>query len=98
MADETMTQIQWRQPGTPKNAPLFLIHDGGGTIFSYMFLEDLDRDVYGIADPLFDTEQSWEGGIHEMAERYTSQIKSIVSEGSILVGGERKTKLRLITR
>jgi len=68
--------------------PLFLIHDGGGTILKYFLLGSLDRNVYGIYDPKFDREDGWEGGIVEMAQEYITFIKAIKGTGPILLGGQ----------
>ncbi|KAF2155479.1 hypothetical protein K461DRAFT_266748 [Myriangium duriaei CBS 260.36] len=67
--------------------PLVLIHDAGGTTFPYFLLHELDRDVYAIADPLFDTTDSWTGGVRQMAECYTSAILGKLSSGPIIIGG-----------
>lgn len=67
--------------------PLVLIHDGGGTIFSYYFLGDLDRPVYGIYNPHYHSEKSWAGGIPEMARHYVDLIRATVPEGPIILGG-----------
>ncbi|KAK4100150.1 alpha/beta-hydrolase [Parathielavia hyrcaniae] len=66
--------------------PLVLIHDGGGTIFSYHCLGNLGRPVYGIANPHYYGGR-WEGGIPEMATRYLQFIKSAVPGGDIIIGG-----------
>ncbi|EPE34338.1 alpha/beta-Hydrolase [Glarea lozoyensis ATCC 20868] len=68
-------------------APLFLIHDGGGTVFSYFLLESLGRTVYGISNPNFETESTWENGIASMAEYYVNLIKATYPSGHILLGG-----------
>ncbi|KAL2851010.1 Alpha/Beta hydrolase protein [Aspergillus pseudoustus] len=75
------------QPGPAAATPLFLLHDGGGTIFNYFMLGDLDRPVYGIQDPKFGTADQWEGGMEEMARLYISFIRSAVPQGPILLGG-----------
>ncbi|KAF2181422.1 alpha/beta-hydrolase [Zopfia rhizophila CBS 207.26] len=67
--------------------PLFLIHDGGGTIFKYFLLGGLGRNVYGIQDPKFECDDGWEGGIVEMAQEYITFIKAIKRAGPILLGG-----------
>ncbi|KAL2169565.1 hypothetical protein VTG60DRAFT_5877 [Thermothelomyces hinnuleus] len=68
--------------------PLFLIHDGGGTIFSYYCLRELDRPLYGIANPNFDSGAAWAGGIPEMARHYRAFIRSALpSGGDVIVGG-----------
>jgi thioesterase domain-containing protein len=68
--------------------PLFLIHDGGGTIFSYFLLGPLGRPVYGIANPFFGTDEVWPNGIASMAEHYAELIKRTISSGNILLAGE----------
>lgn len=72
----------WDRP----TAPLVLIHDGGGTTFSYYCLGDLDRDVYGIANPHYQSGEKW-GSIPEMASEYIKYIKSAVPHGDIIIGG-----------
>nr|WOZ30807.1 McfM [Coleophoma empetri] len=67
--------------------PLFLIHDGGGTVFSYFLLGSLGRNVYGISNPHFGTELTWENGIASMAECYAKLIKAAYPSGNILLGG-----------
>lgn len=68
-------------------APLVLIHDGGGTTYSYHLLGDLGRTVYGIFNPNYETGMRWEGGIPEMARHYLALIKSVVPRGRIILGG-----------
>ena len=74
-------------PGPKWSVPLFLLHDGGGTIFNYFMLGDMKRPVYGIQDPKFGTEAQWPGGMDEMARLYISYIRSVVSQGPFLLGG-----------
>lgn len=78
------TQLQ----NSPGNAvPLFLIHDGGGTIFNYSMLGSLGRIVYGIHDPRFESDNGWAGGIIEMAQEYITYIRTVKKTGPILLGG-----------
>ncbi|KAK3326231.1 Alpha/Beta hydrolase protein [Apodospora peruviana] len=72
----------WARP-----TPLVLIHDGGGTIFSYYCLGDLGRPVFGIFNPHYGTDQVWEGGLPEMARHYVGLIKETIPQGDILIGG-----------
>lgn len=67
--------------------PLVLIHDGGGTTYSYHLVGDLGRLVYGIFNPNYETGRKWEGGIPEMARHYLALIKSVVPRGKIIIGG-----------
>jgi thioesterase domain-containing protein len=81
--------IQNPPPGTRGRhaIPLVLIHDGGGTIFSYYFLDDISRRLYAVSDPRFNTDKKWEGGITEMATHYSRLIKAAVPRGQIILGG-----------
>ncbi|KAG5929620.1 hypothetical protein E4U53_002411 [Claviceps sorghi] len=42
------TQIQFVPPGPANPPPLVLVHDGGGTTFSYFLLGSLGRDVWAV--------------------------------------------------
>lgn len=77
-----------RAPRGSHRAPLVLIHDGGGTIFSYLKLSPLDRAVYGIHNKRPGPHGRWEGGLHQMAEEYYGLIKSIISNGPFILGGQ----------
>ncbi|GAM84986.1 hypothetical protein ANO11243_029890 [Dothideomycetidae sp. 11243] len=70
-----------------KGAPLVLLHDGGGTIFSYLQLGALGRDVYGIHNTRPGPTGVWEGGIAQMAAEYLDLIKTVVPSGPIIIGG-----------
>ncbi|KAK4189113.1 Alpha/Beta hydrolase protein [Podospora australis] len=79
-----------RQPNNPwakRPVPLVLIHDGGGTVFSYYCLGDLARPVWGIANPRYDSGEPWTGGIPEMATAYLRFIRQAVPRGKIILGG-----------
>jgi Thioesterase domain len=67
--------------------PLVLIHDGGGTTFSYQCLGSLQRTVYGIRNPRFYSGRAWAGGIAAMARVYADLIRSVVTSGKVLLGG-----------
>ncbi|KAB5576016.1 Alpha/Beta hydrolase protein [Coniochaeta sp. 2T2.1] len=72
----------------PPPTPLVLIHDGGGTIYSYYCLGGLARPVYGIYNPHYGTDKVWAGGIPEMAAHYTSLIKAAIPKGGdVILGG-----------
>jgi len=89
MATQNPVQIQSPIPGAPGRhaIPLVLIHDGGGTIFSYYFLDDVTRPMYAISDPRFNTGEKWEGGVAEMAHHYAHLIKTVVPRGQVILGG-----------
>ncbi len=70
-------------------APLFLIHDGGGTVFQYFSLGDLHRPTYAIANPRFESGAPWDGGIIEMAKVYADVVYSALptNGGDVILGG-----------
>ncbi|KAK3949176.1 hypothetical protein QBC32DRAFT_327179 [Pseudoneurospora amorphoporcata] len=64
-------------PFTPLSTtrpPLFLLHDGGGTIYAYYCLSDLHRPVYGIFNPHYSRKSTFEGGVPEMGKTYLGFI------------------------
>ncbi|KAJ4418456.1 hypothetical protein N0V82_005535 [Gnomoniopsis sp. IMI 355080] len=69
------------------HVPLVLIHDGGGTCFSYYCLDPLGRPTYEIHNPRYYTQEPWAGGIPEIARYYVSLIHKTVPCGSIILGG-----------
>ncbi|TKX22453.1 thioesterase domain-containing protein [Elsinoe australis] len=83
---DTCVEIQSAPPASD-STPLFLVHDGGGTIFSYHLVDDLGRAVYGISNPNFDSRSAFNGSIHDMATLYVSFIRSRYPKGDILLGG-----------
>lgn len=83
----TCTLIHPGPPGT-RRAPLFLLHDGGGTIFNYFLLKPLNRPVYGIANPRTAPGQDWEGGLHQMAAEYLPMIKEATQGRPVMLGGQ----------
>ncbi|CAK7205684.1 hypothetical protein SEUCBS139899_008463 [Sporothrix eucalyptigena] len=76
-----------RKPAAHNATPLVLIHDGGGTIFSYHLLGDLGRKVVGIANPRFRSSIPWAGGLHEMATAYAGFVAKAVPSGPVILGG-----------
>lgn len=71
--------------------PLVLIHDGGGTTASYHALTNLDRDVYGIENPLLHASKPWKGGIRAMARAYSALVElELGQRTSVLLGGSYK--------
>lgn len=73
--------------------PLFLFHDGGGTILPYYFLEGLDRNVWGISYPHIYDGGFFENGIEGMGELYAGLIRSKVPQGKVILGGKFCPKL-----
>ena len=93
-----MDLVQPAPPGLEGDAPpLVLIHDGGGTVVSYFHMGSLDRDVYAIPNPHFDSGDPWEYGLPEMARAYSGFIKSEIRSGQILLGGTCWTSVIMIT-
>src|SRR4051812_48165028 len=76
-----------KAPPWKKVAPLVLIHDGGGTVFRYHCLGELERTTYAIANPRYATKETWEGGIPEVARHYFKLIKTIIPRGKLILGG-----------
>ncbi|KAI2469048.1 alpha/beta-hydrolase [Annulohypoxylon bovei var. microspora] len=73
---------------TKQRAPLILVHDGGGTNFSYHLLNPIDRPLWGIENARLHDGGWWEGGIAQMAEHYVGLLAKILPEGGdILLGG-----------
>ncbi|KAH8879581.1 alpha/beta-hydrolase [Thozetella sp. PMI_491] len=70
-----------------RDTPLVLIHDGGGTTFSYWCLGELHRVLYGIHNPCYNTERTWAGGIPEMAAAYAKLVKTVHPRGPVILGG-----------
>ncbi|KAK4044902.1 Alpha/Beta hydrolase protein [Parachaetomium inaequale] len=100
MFDSQPSLIQGGDDGNPNNndthnnsnaTPLILIHDGGGTIFSYYCLGNLAppaRAVYGIANPRYESGTAWAGGLPEMARAYQEFIKAAIPRGGdVIIGG-----------
>ncbi len=86
------------EDGTGKKLPLVLIHDGGGTIFNYFLLEELDREVWGIYSPKWESGETWEGGIREMAVEYLRLIRTVIPQGNFLLGGESSIRALLSSK
>ncbi|KAF2150239.1 alpha/beta-hydrolase [Myriangium duriaei CBS 260.36] len=86
MIADSLTVVQHAK-GSDSLAPLVLLHDGGGTIYSYHALGPLHRDVYGISNPKFESDLAWEGGIPEMALTYADMIRENIPAGPVLLGG-----------
>ncbi|KFH45346.1 Polyketide synthase-like protein [Hapsidospora chrysogenum ATCC 11550] len=87
MLGENPSLIQPSPASAAKRAPLVLIHDGSGLVFSYFWLGPLGRAVYGIHNPNFESGGAWDGGLRQMAEAYVPLIKSVVPSGKVLLGG-----------
>ena len=69
--------------------PLYLFHDGSGTIGMYSNIGNLERQVFGVANPKLNSQQPWANSLIEMAIQYASVIAATSSE-SIILGGMTK--------
>ena len=67
--------------------PLFLFHDGSGTVGMYASMKELNRQVYGFANHTLTQKDRIADSLTTMASRYASSIASTTNE-SILVGGK----------
>ncbi|KAL8404294.1 hypothetical protein RB594_009232 [Gaeumannomyces avenae] len=68
--------------------PLVLVHDGGGTTFSYHCMHPaLGRPIWAVANPRFHTGEPWAGGLPEMARHYVTLLRNAVGRGPIILGG-----------
>lgn len=74
---------------TTKQLPLVLVHDGGGTAFSYFFIgPGLGRPLYGLDNPRMQQGGYWHGGIAAMADHYVTLLDRAFPNGAdILLGG-----------
>lgn len=87
--DPNPALVQTAPSFKPGAAPLILIHDGGGTTFSYHCLKSLHRTVYAIHNPRFYSGRVWAGGITAMAKVYVEMIRSVLPlGGSLILGGK----------
>lgn len=78
---ELIQPEDWTRPEAYSGnaAPLFLLHDGGGTTFMYSLLPPLGRFVYGIRNPHFVTGEIFAGGVSEMGQLYARWIRDTVA-------------------
>jgi hypothetical protein len=79
--------ISLLQNSSSNRTPLVLIHDGIGLRSSYERLADLDRRLWGIANPRFASSEPW-GGLLQMAKCYSSLIFDEIDRPAILGGLE----------
>jgi len=70
------------------SVPLFLIHDGGGTIYPYFGIGSLGRDVYGIFNLQLASASKGRIDIVEMAGDYCRRVKEASEDRNILLGGK----------
>lgn len=77
---------------TTSPTPLVLVHDGGGTVFSYFILGSLDRDVWAIFKPKYSDGEPWEGGMDEMAGHYIGLLVEAGIRGPVVLGGRPRVR------
>ncbi|KAM0354276.1 hypothetical protein ACHAPU_001320 [Fusarium lateritium] len=90
---EIIQPADWR---AGQAVPVFLIHDGGGTTFSYHCLEPLHRPVYGIHNPSFHSGVPFEGELKDMARLYCGFIKEAVEEPDFPKRRNAEGKIRIL--
>ncbi|ORY58745.1 Alpha/Beta hydrolase protein [Pseudomassariella vexata] len=87
MFEEIPFMIQHGERRDTDHLPLVLIHDGGGTCFSYYLLGLLDRPVFGINNPRLRSMRPWRGGLPEMAAVYCELLLDIEAPNGFILGG-----------
>ncbi|KAG6040928.1 hypothetical protein E4U41_006579, partial [Claviceps citrina] len=80
------TQVQSAPPGRRGALPLVLMHDGGGTTFSYFLLGSLSRDVWAVHDSRYFEGRAWEGGVEELAGAYLGYLAGEGIMGRVVLG------------
>ena len=70
-------------------APLYLVHDGSGLVSHYEHLLPLQRDVWGISNPRFFSDESWET-LEDMAQAYAQTIEQHANDAAfkLVLGGQ----------
>lgn len=63
-----------------RKTPIFLIHDGGGTTYTYHTLQTQGRFVYAIGNPRWITGEPFEGGMPEMGRIYADYVRETVAK------------------
>ncbi|KAF9240177.1 putative polyketide synthase [Melanogaster broomeanus] len=63
----------------------FLVHDGSGLVTDYEDLSPLNRDVWGLSDPRFFSDERWES-IQDMAQAYALAVERH-SKDALILGG-----------
>jgi iterative type I PKS product template protein len=69
-----------------QNLSLFLVHDGSGMVNYYERLSSLNRDVWGVSNPKFSSNEEW-SDVQAMAAHYAGLIAATTA-GPIIVGGK----------
>ncbi|KAH6651958.1 Alpha/Beta hydrolase protein [Truncatella angustata] len=86
--DDYLTNPALIYDGGDELTPLILMHDGGGTTFSYHCLDFTNRPLYGVENVHLHEGGWWDGGIVEMARHYIGLIsKALPRGGDIILGG-----------
>ncbi|KAF2468735.1 alpha/beta-hydrolase [Lindgomyces ingoldianus] len=86
MGDANLILIQ-RQQLYDSSMPLFLVHDGSGSVGSYNRLGDFGRDTWAFENLKVQESGIWTGGIQAMAELYCQMIQDVYPQGGIILGG-----------
>jgi iterative type I PKS product template protein len=78
--------------GSADQIPLFLFHDGGGTVGMYKSLGNLgpvNCSVFGIGNPELVTGPHWASSLTNMAAHYASMIFSTSEGKTVILGGKQ---------
>ncbi|KAH0826248.1 putative polyketide synthase [Lanmaoa asiatica] len=65
---------------------LYLVHDGSGLISHYERLLPLHRDVWGLSNPRFFSDEPWET-LEDMAQAYALAIEQHAKDATLILGG-----------
>lgn len=82
--DVALAPLQ-RCPGSLR-APLYLVHDGSGLVGHYERILPLHRDVWGIGNPRFFSDESWET-LEDMAQAYALAVVEHAKDAPLILGG-----------
>ena len=84
-SDVALVSLQ-QCPGS-LHVPLYLVHDGSGLVSHYERLFPLNRDAWGLSNPRFFCDESWET-LEEMAQVYASTIEQHARDAALMLGGQ----------
>ena len=82
-----MSLIRLHRGHEKSSIPLVLLHYATGTVYPYTSLNGHERDVYGISNPYFATQSSW-NSLHEQSLSYADLIRHALPAGDFMLGGK----------
>jgi thioesterase domain-containing protein len=74
------------QTGSKDVPPMYLFHDGSGTVGMYSRLSQMGCNLFGVANPGFGESEHWAKSITDIAANYAASIAKSV-EKSVVLGG-----------